>query len=217
MRTAHGNMIAELGPLEMKRLTGRESFHDGKTCQGFDILGFWQWAASDLVSNANRGILAEYLVAQALGIAKGSVREGWAPYDLETTDGTRIEVKSAAYIQSWHQDKPSAITFGVRKTFGWDKHTNKVDGMKRRQADVYVFALLKHRDQETLDPLDVSQWEFFVLPTFVLDERQRSQHSITLASLRKLTTPAAFADLANAVTVAAGNQRAHLPLDEPES
>ena len=49
-----------------------------------------------------RGVVAEYLVAQALGVA-GGVREEWAPYDVDAPGGIRVEVKSAAYIQSWNQ------------------------------------------------------------------------------------------------------------------
>jgi hypothetical protein len=35
--------------------------------------------------------------------------------------------------------------------------------------------------------LNVKQWEFYVLPTSVLDQRTRSQHSITLKTLIGLT------------------------------
>ena len=82
---------------------------------------------------------------------------------------------------------------------GWDRETNKFDKEKKRQADVYVFALLFHKDKETVNPLDISQWEFFVLPTIVLDERERSQHSITLPSLKKLTDSVSFFELGQAV------------------
>lgn len=70
-------------------------------------------------------------------------------------------------------------------------------------AHVYVFALLAHRDQETLDPMDVSQWEFYVLPTATLEQRTRSQHSITLPPLRKLTAAVPFDGLLRAVKMAA--------------
>jgi hypothetical protein len=55
-----------------------------------------------------------------------------------------------------------------------------------RSADVYVFVVHAHQDKVTLDPLDVDQWEFYVLPTQVLNERVPTQKSITLASLLKL-------------------------------
>ena len=175
----------ELGPIELKRRGGHESFHIAGRPLGFDLLSFWQWSSSDLVSNATRGVVAEYLVAQALGVA-GGVRDEWAPYDVDAPGGIRVEVKSAAYIQSWNQELLSPITFRIPKTRAWDRTTNREGDHLRRQADVYVFALLAHTEQKTLDVLDVSQWEFFVVPTMLLDSRKRSQHSITLRSLRTL-------------------------------
>jgi len=129
--------------------------------------------------------MAEYLVANAIGIA-GGVREEWATYDLETPEGLKLEVKSASYVQRWQQAKLSQISFRVPKTRGWDPRTGQLSSLPQRQADVYVFALLAHTEQASLDPLDVSQWQFYVLPTFILDNRRRSQHSITLPSLQKL-------------------------------
>jgi len=73
----------------------------------------------------------------------------------------------------------------------------------KRQADAYVFALLAHADQPSLDPLDVAQWEFYVLATTVLDERQRSQHSITLTSLKRLARKVTFAELRSEIERAA--------------
>lgn len=175
---------------------------------GFDLLSFWCWSASDLVSNVTRGVLAEYLVARALGLGESDVRDEWDKYDLSTPDGTRVEVKSAAYLQSWHQREFSRIAFRVPKTLGWDRQTNRQESEARRQADVYVFALLAHKDQPTLDPLDLEQWEFYVLPTVRLDERERSQHSITLRSLRQLCEkPVDFFGLKLAVERAAAKQK----------
>ncbi len=42
------------------------------------------------------------------------LRAEWDAVDLTTPDGIRIEVKSAAYIQSWHQVRESTISFRVR-------------------------------------------------------------------------------------------------------
>ena len=49
----------------------------------------------------------------------------------------------------------------------------------KRQSDVYVFALLKHKDKQTVDPLNVKQWDFHVVPTKALDNYDRSEVSIT--------------------------------------
>lgn len=66
------------------------------------------------------------------------------------------------------------------------------------QADIYVFALLAHRIKLTIDPLDLDQWKFYVLPTSVLDARG-SQGSISLRTLETLTSPVTFHELADAV------------------
>lgn len=127
----------------------------------------------------------------------------WAAHDLTCPDGTKVEVKSAAFIQSWSQKEYSRPIFSIRKARVWDAETGEMESEAGRVADVYVFALLRHRDQDTLDPLDLDQWRFFVVPTRVLNERKRSQHSITLASLERLCDPVGFDQLASAVGAAA--------------
>ena len=190
----------ELKEIEITKRSGNEKFQNGSNNLDFNLLSFWQWSSSDVVSNYTRGILAEYMVGKALGCIKDDdVRDEGRAYDLDTQAGVKIEVKSAAYVQSWQQSRLSKISFNVPKTLGWDRETNKFDKEKKRQADVYVFALLFHKDKKTVNPLDISQWEFFVLPTKVLDERERSQHSITLPSLKKLTDSVSFIELGQAV------------------
>ena len=61
-------------PLTAVRKTGHEKFRNrGSECD-FDLLNFWRWSVSDLVSNTWREVVAEYIVARALGIvmAKGT-------------------------------------------------------------------------------------------------------------------------------------------------
>jgi hypothetical protein len=202
--------LPELERIPKVKREGSERFHSSGKDIGFDLLGFWRWSASDVVSNATRGRLAEYIIANAIG-ADGDVRDEWAAYDLLDPRGISIEVKSAAYIQSWHQKRFSTISFNYPKTHAWDPETNRQSGVKCRQAEVYVFSLLAHQDQATLDPFDVSQWEFYVVPTAVLDARTRSQHSITLKSLRALHgPPITYAGLRDAVATAAERHRAAL-------
>jgi hypothetical protein len=157
-----------LPPLIVNRKKGSEPFRVGQTVLGFDLLSFWQWSASDLVSNALRGRLAEFLVAQALGIADG-MRAEWDAYDLRTHKGLTIEIKSAAYLQTWAQKALSAISFDIAPTRYWDAATNELATEPRRQAVLYVFALLAHRDKPTLDAMDLLQWEFYLLPKAILD------------------------------------------------
>lgn len=48
--------------------SGEELFHLDDQVLGWNLLSFWRWSTSDLVSNATRGRLAEFIVTQALGI-----------------------------------------------------------------------------------------------------------------------------------------------------
>lgn len=178
--------------MELPRITqqprpGTEPLHLNGKDLGVSVLDFWRWSASDLLSNATRGRFAEFIVANALGIPLDEVRDEWGAFDLLTPEGIKVEVKSSGYIQSWFQKKPTAISYGVPKTRAWNPDTNLQDIEARRQADVYIFALLAHLDHTTIDPLNVNQWVFFALPTAALDQRERSQHSITLKSLETLS------------------------------
>lgn len=49
-----------------------------------------------------------------------------------------------------------------------------------------MFCVLAHKDKGTVNPLDLSQWDFYVLDTKVLNDKVPKQKTITLSSLLKL-------------------------------
>jgi hypothetical protein len=167
--------------------SGNEKLTFNKNPLEFSLQDFWSWNMSDVLSNATRGIFAEYIVGTAIGLGKSSVRDEWGAYDLETNDGIKLEIKSSAYLQSWYQRDLSKISFSTKAALYWDSETNLQATEKKRHADVYVFCLLHHKDKETVDPLNLDQWKFYILSTKELNDYKRSQHSITLNSLEKLT------------------------------
>lgn len=166
--------------------TGHEPLTSGGAGIGANLLGFWRWSCSDLLGNAMRGVLAEYIVGLAMGCTDASPRVGWDAYDLRTTDGLRVEVKSAAYLQAWRQERPSKISFGIAQTNGWDAAADTVSQECKRQADVYVFCLLSHTDKATVDPLNLDQWDFYVLSTRRINESLGRQKTVGLSSLLRL-------------------------------
>jgi hypothetical protein len=177
-----------LSRLSVERKSGKEPFHHAGQPLGFDLLGFWQWSASDLANNTARGVVAEYLVARALDAA-GGCRTEWDAFDVldvGTERSIKVEVKSSAYLQSWHQSQESSPSFGIAATRGWDASTNTYSETSERQADVYVFALLAHRHKPTLDPLDVSQWAFYVVSTGTLNKEFPIQRRVSLGSLERI-------------------------------
>jgi hypothetical protein len=168
---------------------------------------FLAWAYDDLLTNTTRGVLAEYIVATALGL-RDTKRIEWDQYDLEI-DGVKVEVKSAAYVQTWEQTRLSEIAFNIRPTKGWDARTNTSAASAKRSADVYVFCLLKGEDREHIDPLDVAQWTFYVLPTSELDRHVPTQRTIGLGPLMKdlAAHPYTYDELKTAIHAAAAVNR----------
>ena len=177
--------MTDLKAMDINPKTGAESFsHEGHKLP-FNLLDFWSWSQSDLLNNTLRGVLAEYIVRQDLGIKKSS-RTEWDAYDLKTENGTTLEIKSAAYLQSWNQTKLSTISFDIAQTKGWNSETDEYAAETKRQADYYVFCLLHHKDKKTVDPMKLEQWTFYVLQTQILDEQKKNQKRITLNGLLAL-------------------------------
>lgn len=122
------------------------------------------------------GTFCEALVADAL---PGSVESdlGIAAWDLDW-ESHKIEVK-ATTVGRWNVSARS-LRNGTKQ--------------RARQADVYILA---SHDGDDLS----SGWEFYVVPTGVLNER--GKNSITLSGARGLATPVALEELPAAVRAAA--------------
>ena len=182
--------------------TGDEAIQLRGENTGLHLRDFWSWAYSDLLDNTLRGSFSEFLVAAALGIDLSKPRVNWDPWDLTFSTGQaelHIEVKSGSYLQAWEQKRPSAIRFSIRPAIRWSEATGYT-GEQRRQSDVYVFCVFTEKDISKADPMELDSWDFYVLPTKVLDERCGEQKSISLGALLRLNPEKAdFAKLKAAV------------------
>ena len=132
---------------------------EGVRTRAFDAGEFWRWGFSKVQENVLRGILAEFIVARAVEAEVG-VRNAFDETDLVTPSGIKLEVKSTGYVQAWHEDRGAE-----RVRFG---------GLKSRAADVYVLCVHTARSRAAYDPLDLDQWEFWVVARRTL-ERLGSQ------------------------------------------
>ena len=163
---------------------GDERFTAGGKPLSLPLLGFWKWAYSELLNNTQRGILAEYLVKEALGVDY-DYRVNWTDYDLTSTKDLRIEVKSASYLQSWQQKRLSTIRFDIAEKSSWTEDNGR-GSSKNRSSEIYIFCLLKEKDRDKVNPLNLDQWEFLVIRTKLLDENCGDQRTIGLAPLQRL-------------------------------
>jgi hypothetical protein len=173
-----------LSEIQTTKKTGQEPFVFNGWQLPVNVLSFWQWSSSELLGNALRGVLAEFIVASAID-ALEKPREEWDAYDLLSAQGLKIEIKSSSYLQSWAQTKLSKIRFGIQPTTAWESMEDQCKEFKR-QADIYVFCVLSHKDKKTVNPLDLMQWDFYILNTAILNEKKPTQKTITLSGLKTL-------------------------------
>lgn len=172
-----------------RQLTGNEEFTLHGASAGITVMDFWRWAYSDLIDNTQRGVIAEFLVYLSLRRSTPNdtqTRENWLPFDITSPSGRRIEVKSAAYIQAWTPENIFAqIRFDIGKKLAWDNVTATYATSAKRNCDLYVFCLFTAKTKD-VPLLDLDYWDFYVLPTSVLDEKVPDQKGIALSSLLKL-------------------------------
>lgn len=184
----------------MDVLTGDEYFTFDAMPTGYMLRDFWAWNSSDLLNNTMRGALAEFIVASTLNSGQSDAesmnlnfskpRTDWDAYDLlypctDWPEGVKIEVKSAAYLQSWEQNHLSRIQFSIRPTRSWTSTEGYSDEIVR-QSDLYVFCLFSCKDRNAAFPLNLDQWEFYVLRTSILDEQLGSQETLSFSTLLTL-------------------------------
>ena len=185
--------------------TGNEEIKFNGEKTGYKLKEFWQWSSSDLLSNATRGKFAEYIIATLMDVNLFYVREEWGEYDLTATveldngklDLIKIEVKSSSYLQTWDQEKYSKIIYSIKKRGDWKNRIKKEDF--NRPSDIYIFCLLNHKDKDTVDPLNMNQWLFFVLSTKRINEIYKNKSSISLNTLEKITNCVKYDELKNKI------------------
>jgi hypothetical protein len=164
------------------------------------VADFWRWAFSDLRDNTVRGVLAEFLVALALARTDAR-RKSWDNYDVQTTSGVRVEVKASGYLQSWPQARHSQLNFGRVAGLAWDENTNEFGTEPEVRADVFVFAVQTCKEPEAYDPLDVRQWDFYVVGAGHV--RACGYKSVSISWVRQHAEPVSFQELAQAVEMTA--------------
>lgn len=170
----------------LTRKTGKEPIYDDKGKQISSILDFWQWTYSDIIGNIERGHFAEYLVACALNVRQNT-RVEWDKYDVLTNDDISIEVKSSGYVQTWQQKGKSKLSFSIRPTRAFNSKTNAYEEEIKRQAQIYVFCVHNYeKKDEGINPLDMKQWDFYILPTEKLNMEVKEQKTISLQKIIKL-------------------------------
>lgn len=158
----------------------------------YTMLNFWQLSLSDILLNLNRGTFAEFIVRCAMhenGFDSflednGSLR----PYDITGPcipayhREAHIEIKSAAYVQENTKGTLEKELDDCRIRF-----SIKPPKDMSRQGDLYVFCHYKALIPDRRLMLDLSYWDFYVYPTYKIDEDEKLKEKtgISLYKLKK--------------------------------
>lgn len=178
---------------------GSEPFTFVGVPKKFTLGDFWKWYATYLMNNITRGHLAEFIVANALGIATNGPLPEWESHDL-VFQGKRIEIKASAYIQEWNQAVNTNPRFSIRPARTWSSKGG-YGNTAQRNSDMYIFCVLTEMDRSAVNPLALDKWEFYPVLTSKLDAMLGAQKSIGMATICRLCPePPDYAGLREAVT-----------------
>ena len=158
-----------------------------KGLKDITIKDYWQWTYSDLIISENRSSFGLFLIAQALELTK-IPRINWGEVDLRYKR-KKVSVKINSRIQGWKQSKSKRIVFEIPKKKGW--HAKKPDSLtfRNREADLFIFGLHTEKQVKKANLLDLSQWEFYVVSTTVLDLNYPSKNKIGIRQLKSISNP----------------------------
>ncbi|MCM1219884.1 MAG: hypothetical protein NC548_35885 [Lachnospiraceae bacterium] len=204
----------------MKVLTGNEHLVSNGRATKNTLLDFWKWNSSDLLNNTMRGAFAEFLVATALDIDLSEAHVDWESYDLLGKNGERIEVKCSAYLQSWNAEefthkpeKYSKIIFSISPALEWMREEAKYSKEPpKRHSDVYVFCHYKCKERKADNPLNLDNWDFFVLATYKINQIFGASRSVSRETLISRGQPilCGYSEIRNAIEKEYADHLAHL-------
>ena len=156
----------------------------------FGMLEFWQSKYSNIYNMQE--VIAEFLVEKALGIDKAQNTDYWTLYDILYRN-YRIEIKQTSYYHSWNKDGivSKYRRFGITQANSNYEEKN-CENKLERQNDIYVFCLNTGNTKEESNPMNLNNWEFYIIPTSTINEICGNNKTITLNKVKKLTQKVSY-------------------------
>jgi hypothetical protein len=148
------------------------------------MLDFWKFQYSSIYDI--QGSIAEFIVAKALECENPYNREYWTLFDVLYRN-IRIEVKESSYYHAWNKDDKVSMSrnFGITKANSQYEQPNK-ENKYERQNDIYVFCLNTGFTKNDAYPLNLNNWEFYIIPTSIINEKCKDNKTISLVKIKKL-------------------------------
>jgi hypothetical protein len=166
-------------------MIGKEAFVFNGEAVNFDFLDFWRFHYSNIYDLQDK--IAEFIVSKALGVNEAQNDQYWTLWDVSYRD-KRIEVKETSYYHSFNQKGKVSKqrVFGITKANGTYDPAKSGNSEFCRQNDVYVFCLNTGDTREASNPLNLNNWEFYIVPTAVINEKCGNNKTISLGRIKGL-------------------------------
>lgn len=176
-------------------LTGLERFTINGEETEMILQDFWRFQYSNIWDL--QADMSEFIVSKALGIEVPCNRNGWCLYDIDY-NGYRIEVKQTSDWHSWNRDGyvQKKHRFDIGKAYSTYKD---VKSAFERQNDIYVFCHLKGNDAKSANPMNLSAWDFYVIPTKVINDKCGDSKSISFSRVKMFTVSVPYNELRNKI------------------
>lgn len=165
-------------------MTGEEKFILNNKQLNFGILDFWKYKYSNVYNMQE--VIAEFMIERALEVEKSYNTDSWTLFDILYRN-KRIEIKQTSYFHPWNENGKISKQriFGITMANSNYENPN-IENKFERQNDVYVFCLNTGKTKETAYPLDISNWEFYVVPTKIINNLCGTNKTISLGKVRDI-------------------------------
>lgn len=168
----------------MSQITGEEKFYLDDKETKLSLKDFWQYQYHNIYNLQQ--YIAEYIVGKALGLERAQNTEYWTLYDILYRN-TRIEIKETSYYHPWNEGKKVSHQrmFSIAKANSSYEDEDVAHNRFERQNDIYVFCVLNGETREESYPLELNNWEFYIVPTTFINENCGDNKKISLGRIRK--------------------------------
>jgi len=184
--------LDQINGMGASRMSGSTAFEG---IEGVTLADFWTWAFSDLAGERTLDTLSEFVVGLALENLERARSGSAMPM---TYLGKRIEIRAAGWNGNLDEWSLNNIRFDISPEFAREKE-GKETGSWRRQAECYVFCLYMQAGSNQGGPLNVGNWEFYVVERESLDERLGPKRRVKLMEVCRMTMPLCHEHLRDAV------------------
>ena len=182
-----------------------EKFSFNNSELDFGILDFWESKYFNIYNMQE--VIAEFLIEKALRIEKAQNTDYWTLYDILYRE-CRIEIKQTSYYHPWNENGNISNIRRFNITKANSKYEYKdLENKFERQNDIYVFCLNTGNTKETSNPMNLNNWEFYIVPTKVINEECRNNKTISLNKVRKLCDKVEYNKIKETIDLIIDNER----------